>query len=68
MKKILLIEDETHVISFIKKGLTEENFEVSVALSGEMGLEMGLTNNYDIIILDIMLPNGMAVHGVNWVV
>ncbi|MEY3243308.1 MAG: hypothetical protein RIR11_4747 [Bacteroidota bacterium] len=57
MKKILLIEDETHVISFIKKGLTEENFEVSVALSGEIGLEMGLTNNYDIIILDIMLPN-----------
>jgi two-component system, OmpR family, copper resistance phosphate regulon response regulator CusR len=57
MKKILLIEDETHVISFIKKGLTEENFEVSVALSGDIGLDMGLTNSYDIIILDIMLPN-----------
>lgn len=57
MKKILLVEDETHVIGFIKKGLTEENFEVSVALSGDIGLDMGLTNNYDIIILDIMLPN-----------
>jgi two-component system copper resistance phosphate regulon response regulator CusR len=57
MKKVLLIEDETHVISFIKKGLTEENFEVSVALSGDIGLEMGLAFNYDIIILDIMLPN-----------
>jgi two-component system, OmpR family, copper resistance phosphate regulon response regulator CusR len=57
MRKILLVEDETHVISFIKKGLTEENFEVSVALSGDIGLDMGLTNSYDIIILDIMLPN-----------
>ena len=57
MKKILLIEDEVHVISFIKKGLTEENFEVSVALSGDVGLEMAFTNSYDLVILDIMLPN-----------
>lgn len=57
MKKILLIEDEVHVVSFIKKGLTEENFDVSVALSGEMGLEMALNNQYNLILLDIMLPD-----------
>lgn len=63
MKKILLVEDEVNVVSFIKKGLTEENFEVSVALSGETGLEMALANSYDLIILDIMLPgkNGLDV-------
>jgi two-component system, OmpR family, copper resistance phosphate regulon response regulator CusR len=57
MKKILLIEDEVHVVSFIKKGLTEEDFEVSVALSGDTGLAMAMTNSYDLILLDIMLPN-----------
>lgn len=63
MKKILLVEDEVHVVSFIKKGLTEENFEVSVALNGDTGTTMALNNNYDLIILDIMLPdkNGIDV-------
>lgn len=63
MKKILLIEDEINVVSFIKKGLTEESFEVSVALNGASGLELASANNYDLIILDIMLPdtNGIDV-------
>lgn len=63
MKKILLIEDEINVISFIKKGLTEENYEVSVALDGQTGVLMTENNPYDIIILDIMLPdkNGIDV-------
>lgn len=63
MKKILLIEDEAHVVSFIKKGLSEEGFEVSVAFDGKTGLQLALENNFDIIILDIMLPemNGLEV-------
>lgn len=63
MKKILLVEDEVHVVSFIKKGLTEEDFEVSVALNGDTGTAMASNNNYDLIILDIMLPdkNGIDV-------
>lgn len=63
MKRILLVEDETNVISFIKKGLTEEGYEMSVALDGETGLSMALTHSYDLIILDIMLPgkNGLDV-------
>ncbi|MDI9256044.1 MULTISPECIES: response regulator transcription factor [Flavobacterium] len=63
MKKILLVEDEAHVVSFIKKGLSEEGFEVSVAFDGKTGLQLALENTFDIIILDIMLPdvNGLDV-------
>jgi two-component system, OmpR family, copper resistance phosphate regulon response regulator CusR len=63
MKKILLVEDETSVASFIKKGLTEEGYEVSIALDGSTGLQMALANSFDLIILDIMLPgiNGIEV-------
>jgi two-component system, OmpR family, copper resistance phosphate regulon response regulator CusR len=57
MKKILLIEDESHVVSFIRKGLTEEGFEVSVALDGGTGLRMFHAGAYDVILLDIMLPD-----------
>lgn len=63
MKKILLVEDEAHVVSFIKKGLSEEGFEVSVAFDGKTGLQLALENTFDLIILDIMLPemNGLEV-------
>ncbi|HLP56204.1 MAG TPA: response regulator transcription factor [Fluviicola sp.] len=58
-KKILLVEDEFHVVSFIRKGLTEEGFEVSVAPDGISGLKMTQSATFDLIILDIMLP-GMS--------
>ena len=60
---ILLIEDEPDVVDFVKKGLGEESFEVSVALNGVDGLKMALNNPYDIILLDIMIPekNGIEV-------
>jgi two-component system, OmpR family, copper resistance phosphate regulon response regulator CusR len=63
MKKILLVEDEVHVVSFIKKGLTEEGYEVTVALDGKSGLQLQQQNGFDCIILDIMLPemNGLEV-------
>ncbi len=61
MKKILLVEDEAHVVSFIKKGLTEEGFEVSVAFDGKTGLQMFRDNKFSLLMLDIMLPemNGL---------
>lgn len=55
-KKILLVEDEIHVVSFIHKGLTEEGLEVSTALDGATGLKMALSGSFDLILLDIMLP------------
>jgi DNA-binding response OmpR family regulator len=60
---VLLIEDEPDVVDFVKKGLGEESFEVSVALNGKDGLEMVLNNPYDIVLLDIMIPekNGIEV-------
>ena len=60
---ILLIEDELDVVNFVKKGLGEESFEVSVALNGVDGLEMASKNQYDIVLLDIMIPekNGIEV-------
>lgn len=63
MKRILLIEDESSVVSFIKKGLAEEGYEVSVALEGNQGVQLALSHEYDLIILDIMLPgkNGLEI-------
>ncbi|MDR6563029.1 MULTISPECIES: response regulator transcription factor [unclassified Arcicella] len=62
-KKILLVEDEINVVDFLKKGLDEANFEVSVALNGNTALSMAAESSFDLIILDIMLPdkNGIEV-------
>jgi heavy metal response regulator len=54
--RILIVEDEKKVAAFIKKGLEEETYAVDVAYDGEDGLHMGLENQYDLIILDLMLP------------
>lgn len=54
--RILVIEDEKKVASFIKKGLEEEFFTVDVAYNGKDGLELASTEEYDLIILDIMIP------------
>lgn len=63
MKKIILIEDETSVVSFIKKGLQENGYEVSVAFDGKTGVQMVQSSDFDLVILDIMLPemNGLDV-------
>ena len=54
--RILVVEDERKVASFIKKGLEEEGYAVDVAVDGEEGLVMALTRVHDLIILDIRLP------------
>jgi two-component system copper resistance phosphate regulon response regulator CusR len=56
LKKILLIEDDAQVCSIVKKGLEEENFSITIAMDGETGLTMAMTNSFDMVILDIMLP------------
>jgi DNA-binding response OmpR family regulator len=54
--KILVVEDEIKVASFLKKGLEQEYHSVDVANDGKKGLDLSLTEEYDLIILDIMLP------------
>ncbi len=55
--KILLVEDEPTVARFIQKGLSELSFEVVYAPDGKKGLEAALTDEFDVIILDRMLPH-----------
>ena len=61
--RILIVEDEKKVAAFIKKGLEEETYAVDIATDGEEGLYMGGQNQYDLIILDLMLPkiNGLDI-------
>jgi heavy metal response regulator len=54
--RILVVEDERKVASFIKKGLEEEGYAVDVAADGEEGLVLALTRVHDLIILDVRLP------------
>jgi len=54
--KILLVEDDKNVARFIEKGLKENSFSVDIAENGEDGLHLATQENYDLIILDIMLP------------
>lgn len=59
--RILLVEDEKKVARFIQQGLEEEHYAVDVVHDGERGLQMALNENYDLLILDVMLPklNGL---------
>ncbi|HJW27725.1 MAG TPA: response regulator, partial [Saprospiraceae bacterium] len=54
--RILIIEDEKKTAAYLKKGLTENAFTVDVAEEGETGLFLATTGDYDLIILDLMLP------------
>ncbi len=55
--RILIVEDEKKVAGFIKKGLEEETYAVDAAHDGEEGFHLASMNQYDMIILDLMLPN-----------
>jgi len=62
--KILMLEDERKVAKFIELGLTEENYEVEVAIDGDEGLSLATQQQPDLIILDLLLPkkDGISVH------
>src|SRR5664279_5055339 len=55
--KILIVEDEPKVAAFIKKGLEENGFSAEIAYDGLMGKSMALTDEYELIILDLNLPH-----------
>jgi heavy metal response regulator len=54
--RILLVEDESKVSSFVARGLMAERFAVDVSADGQAGLELATTYSYDLVILDLMLP------------
>jgi len=54
--KILIVEDDAHILSFLTRGFTEDGYLVESCMDGEEGEYMAGTNAYDIIILDWMLP------------
>jgi DNA-binding response OmpR family regulator len=61
MLNVLLVEDEISVGNLINKGLSERGYKISIAPDGDIGYEMAIKNEFDIMILDIMLPgmNGL---------
>jgi len=54
--KILLVEDEMKVASFIKQGLEENGYDVDLAVNGQEGLSRFIKGSYDMAILDVLLP------------
>lgn len=54
--RILVVEDERKAADYLKKGLSESGFVVDIAHRGEDGLHLSLTESYDLIVLDVMLP------------
>jgi len=61
--RVLLVEDEARLASYLRKGLEQEGYAVDIAGDGEQGLWMGTNQPYDVIVLDILLPklNGFRV-------
>ena len=61
--RILVVEDDSRVASFIRRGLSADKFQVDVAQDGTSGLDLALSKEYNLIILDLMLPGltGQAV-------
>jgi DNA-binding response OmpR family regulator len=59
--KVLIVEDEPGVSSFVKKGLEENGIQVAQAFDGKTGLNMASRNKFDVVILDIIMPemNGL---------
>lgn len=55
--RVLVVEDETKVGSFIKRALEEESYAVDLCEDGAQGLDLALSGSYDVIVIDLMLPN-----------
>lgn len=54
--RILLVEDDERIVHFMKRGLEAEEYQVDVALDGQKGIDLAKSCSYDMIILDVYLP------------
>ncbi len=61
--KILVVEDEPKTVAYLQRGLSEQGYSVEVATNGIDGQHLAITGDYDVIVLDIMLPgrDGLSV-------
>jgi len=61
--RILVVEDNHKIANSVKKGLNQEAYAVDVAFDGEKGFDLAATEDYDVIVLDLMLPgmNGIEI-------
>lgn len=55
--KILIVEDEPKVVAFLKEGLEEQGYDVSVAYDGQMGERLASRDSFNLIILDVIIPD-----------
>src|SRR5262245_45139183 len=60
--RILVVEDEPGTAQYLHKGLSENGFVIDVATNGIDGAHLALTGNYDVIVLDVMLPGADGWH------
>ncbi|MFC1747964.1 response regulator [Pseudomonadota bacterium] len=56
MSRVLLVDDDIELCEMLNEYLCGEGFEVTVTYDGESGVEQAITNHYDVILLDVMLP------------
>ncbi|MCO6446338.1 MAG: response regulator transcription factor, partial [Ignavibacteriales bacterium] len=63
MKKLLIIEDDPATLNGLEETFSEENFQVTTSISGQMGFDKAMHESYDLIILDLVLPekNGIDI-------
>lgn len=54
--RILIVEDDPGIANVIRRGLIDQHYSVDIAGDGEIGLDLALCNDYDLVILDILLP------------
>jgi DNA-binding response OmpR family regulator len=54
--RILIVEDDPGIANVIRRGLIDQHYSVDIAEDGELGLDLALCNDYDLVILDILLP------------
>ena len=54
--RILIVEDELKTLSYLSKGLSEAGYEIFTAADGDSGLELAMRSDFDLLILDVMLP------------
>ncbi len=56
-KKVLAIDDEPIVLDSVRKILTQEGFDVTITTNGREGIQWAISNNYDIVLTDVRMPN-----------